>query len=105
MSTNLVVALPRLTSKFARLATMALILAFVPALPVAALPTQSWNGYHWSRIGPLAIQIGNNLNATWSPYYDTATSQWTAANNIDFVAVAGCTDVDVRSGLWHRASV
>lgn len=106
MSTNFVAALPRLMAKRARLATMALVLAFVPALPAAAtLPTQSWNGYHWSRTGPLAIQIGNNLDATWSPYYNNATSQWNAANNIDFVAVAGSAPTSTCDPVYGTVQV
>ena len=62
--------------------------ASVFATPAAAL-TQSWNGYHWARTGPLAIKLGDNVAAAWKPYLQTAATDWTAANNIDFVQVAG----------------
>lgn len=58
---------------------------------VAALPTQSWNGYHWARSGPLSVQIGANVDAAWGSYVSSAAAQWTAANNIDFVQIAGTT--------------
>lgn len=68
-----------------------LMLACAISAPAAALPTQSWNGYHWARTGPLAIQIGSNVGSAWSSYVATAITQWTAAKNIDFVPIAGST--------------
>ncbi len=65
-------------------------LAAIAALTTpAAAVTQSWNGYHWARTGPLAINLGNNLDSTWSPYFAPAATAWSQANNIDFVAAAG----------------
>lgn len=57
----------------------------------AALPAQSWNGYHWARTGPLVIGLGDNSSSVWDPYVKTAVTQWSAAANIDFVQVPGAT--------------
>ena len=63
---------------------------FAVATPALAV-TQSWNGYHWARTGPLVIRIGDNVSATWKPYLQTAATKWSAANNISFLQVAGTT--------------
>ena len=60
------------------------------AMPAdAALPAQSWNGYRWSRTGPLVISLGNNLSPAWSTLLAPAATAWTAAQNIDLVVAAG----------------
>ncbi len=56
-----------------------------------ALPTQSWNGYHWARSGELSVRIGDNVSAAWEPYLGAAITEWSAANNIDFVHATGLT--------------
>ena len=61
------------------------ILAAVPAEAV----TQSWNGYHWARTGPLVIGLGDNVGTVWDNYLRTAATQWTAAKNIDFTVTTG----------------
>ena len=38
------------------------LLVLAAAAPASALLPQSWNGYHWERTGPLAIQLGNYVN-------------------------------------------
>lgn len=70
------------------LTSIILATAAVAATPAAAV-TQSWNNYKWARTGPLAISIGNNLDATWSPRLVPTAAQWSAANNIDFIPAAG----------------
>ncbi|WP_310496218.1 PEPxxWA-CTERM sorting domain-containing protein [Sandarakinorhabdus sp.] len=62
---------------------------FVAATSPAAAVTQSWNGYRWARTGPLAINIGNNLDSKWSGRLVPTANAWSAANNIDFVPAAG----------------
>lgn len=104
MSTNFVAALPRLLTKCAHLATAACVAVLLPTA-ATALPTQSWYGYHWARTGPLAIQIGNNLDSSWAPYFNTATTQWTAAKNIDFVSVAGTTTADYCDPVYGTVQV
>jgi len=68
-----------------------LLAAAVGSVAAQAYPTQSWNGYKWSRTGPLEIKMGDNVSAAWEPYLTAAVSQWSAAANIDFVERAGTT--------------
>jgi hypothetical protein len=67
---------------------LALIALLTAATPAAAV-TQSWNGYRWSRTGPLAIQIGNNVTSQWTSLFTSTAAVWSLANNIDFVTTAG----------------
>lgn len=64
-----------------------LLLGALPSPASAAL--QSWNGYRWSRTGPLAINLGNNLDSIWALRLVPTAAQWSLANNIDFVPAAG----------------
>ena len=73
-----------------RKATTAILL-ILAASPALALPTQSWNGYHWARTGQLSVRIGDNVSAAWDPFVNTAITEWSAAKNIDFVHAAGLT--------------
>lgn len=77
----------------------------ISAIPAHALPTQSWNGYRWARTGPLAIKLGDNVSALWKPYLTTAATQWSAANNIDFVKVAGTTTALSCGGTYGTVQV
>ena len=79
--------LPPVRNGLRALAAGAVIAAALPT--GASALTQSWNGYRWARTGPLAIQLGNNLNAAWSPYLAPTATAWSAANNIDFVLATG----------------
>ena len=65
--------------------------ALALSAPAAALPAQSWNGYHWDRTGPLAIELGSNVSAAWQPYVNAAATEWSAASMIGFVPIAGST--------------
>lgn len=78
--------------------TAALTITAAPAL--AAEVTQSWNGYHWARTGELAIGLGTNVSAAWSPYIQAAASQWTAAKNIGFVVTRGQTTSSACSPVY-----
>jgi len=69
----------------------ALVVASIGSVAAQALTAQSWNGYKWSRTGPLEIKMGDNVSAVWEPYLTAAVSQWSAAENIDFVERAGTT--------------
>jgi len=66
---------------------------------------QSWNGYHWARTGPLAIMLGSNVNAAWSPYVATAATQWSADQHIDFVATAGSTSASTCGPVYGTVQV
>lgn len=67
----------------------------VPVAPAAA--SHSWNGYHWARTAnPFTLMLGDNLTATWEPYYTTSAADWSstatnAANPLRAVTVAGGT--------------
>jgi hypothetical protein len=61
---------------------------FLAAAPVQAV-TQSWNGYHWARTGPLVIGLGDNVGSAWDKYLRSAATQWTATKNIDFTVMTG----------------
>jgi hypothetical protein len=73
-----------------------LILAAVAAVPLAVisaplLATHSWGGYHWKRTSnvPLAIPVGDNVNATWQGAFDTAIADWNVSTVIQSPVVAG----------------
>ncbi len=37
----------------------------------------SWGGYHWARTSnPVALEIGDNVDANWDSYLSTAVSDW-----------------------------
>ncbi|WP_419815159.1 PEPxxWA-CTERM sorting domain-containing protein [Glacieibacterium sp.] len=66
----------------------ALFSALLAVTPAQAL-TQSWNGYHWARTGPLVIGLGDNVGSVWDPYLRTAATKWSTAKNIDFTVMTG----------------
>ncbi|MBV8972235.1 MAG: PEPxxWA-CTERM sorting domain-containing protein [Sphingomonadaceae bacterium] len=71
----------------------------------ATLPTQSWNGYHWQRTGPLAIQLGSNVGSAWGSYVAAAATEWSAANNIDFVQVRGTSPTSACNPVFGTVQV
>ena len=83
--------------------SIAAILAAAPSS--ATLLPQSWNGFHWSRTGPLAITLGNNVNSTWAPYVATAAGQWSTDQHIDFVQSAGKTTPSTCSPVYGTVQV
>lgn len=104
MSTNFVAALPRLLTKCACWASAAAIISMVPTAAVA-LPFQSWDGYHWARTGALAIKLGNNVDASWTPYFDNASTQWSTAKNITFISTNGTTTADYCDPVYGTVQV
>lgn len=65
-------------------------LGLTASMPASATTLlQSWNGYKWSRTGPLAIKAVTNVRGAWKPYVKTAASQWSSDKNIDYVLTAG----------------
>ncbi len=60
----------------------------IPVSALALLP-QSWNGYKWSRTGPLKIRVGDNVSSVWDPYLTSAISNWNRAAIIDFQRAKG----------------
>ena len=83
----------------------AAIVAALAGSTAAALPAQSWNGYHWARTGPLVIGLGDNVSAVWDAYVNTAASQWSAAPNIDFAVVAGQSPGSVCTAKYGGVQV
>ncbi|WP_404714053.1 PEPxxWA-CTERM sorting domain-containing protein [Sphingomonas sp. MMS24-J13] len=55
----------------------------------ATLLPQSWNGWKWSRTGPLAITLKANVSSAWTPYVTAAAAQWSKDQYIDYVVKAG----------------
>ena len=82
----------------------ALSIAGLVAAPAAAL-TQSWNGYHWARTGPLSISLGNNLGSNWTSLLAPTASKWSAADNINFVVTAGQTSPASCSPVYGSVQV
>ncbi len=84
-----VAALPR------RLRTRVLkgciVIASIAPVAASAIPTQSWNGYRWGRVGAIAIGVGDNYSANWNSYVATATKQWSVAPEISYTSTTGQT--------------
>jgi hypothetical protein len=59
------------------------------SVSATTLLPQSWNGWKWSRTGPLAITLKENVSAAWAPYVTAAAAQWSKDQNIDYVVKAG----------------
>lgn len=83
----------------------AIIGATILSASPAAAVTQSWNGYRWARTGSLAINLGNNLDAQWSPRFVPTANAWSAAKNIDFVAAAGRSSSPTCSAVYGSVQV
>lgn len=71
----------------------------------ASAATQSWNGYHWARTGPLAISLGDNVASIWDSYLQVAASDWSAANNINFTLIAGTSNPSSCSAVYGNVQV
>lgn len=79
-------------------------LAAFGAVPASAL-TQSWNGYHWARTGPLLIGLGDNVSSVWDPYLSVAAADWTRAKNIDFRLQAGTSSPATCAASYGNVQV
>lgn len=75
-------------------------LAVAPAAAAATELPQSWDGMKWARTGILDIQLGNNVSSVWEPYVTKAAGEWSAARNINYVAVDGTTDAAFCDPVW-----
>lgn len=74
----------KLTS-LALAATAAVLLAAVPASAHHA-----WGSYHWARTAnPLKLNLGSNLNGTWSPYLASVSAEWSTSSVLETTVVAG----------------
>jgi hypothetical protein len=55
-----------------------------------ASANHSWGGYHWARTAnPFTLRVGDNVDANWDAYLDTAISDWSASAVLDLAKVAG----------------
>ena len=80
-----------------RRAVTALSAATLAMAPVAlAAPAQahhSWEDYHWARTtSTFAVQLGDNVNASWEPYLARTNADWSSAGQpLTAQVVAGTT--------------
>jgi predicted Zn-dependent protease len=78
--------------KFSLERTAALVV-LVLAIPAVLLASHSWGGYHWARTSnPLSLKVGNNMDSTWSPYLNTALSDWNQSTVLNLAPVAGTSN-------------
>ena len=84
---------------------LCLLAATAAGVPAAAYPVQSWNGYHWARTGELSLALGDNVSSTWKPFFTTAATQWSAANNIDFAPTVGSTTATACGPVYGTVQV
>ena len=93
-------ALPRPT-RLCVLGVLAIAVSGVLATPAAAYLPQSWNGYHWARTGPLQLALGDNVSATWKPFFTKAAQQWSTGNaNLSFAPTVGATSASTCSPVY-----
>ncbi len=70
-------------TSFLNLRTYTLVVGII-ALSVASFAfvanaSHSWGEYHWARTtSPFTLKLGKNVNATWSSYLATASTDWSA---------------------------
>ena len=70
-----------------------LVAAFaISAIPVSTWAGHAWGPYHWARSSnPVAITLGDNVNATWDSHLSLASSDWNVSSVLDTTVVAGAT--------------
>lgn len=83
-----------LKSKLARrLAVGAAIALPVGLVTAPLLANHSWSTYHWKRTtAELTIPVGDNVNATWDSYLNTAIADWNQSSVINSPKVPGSTN-------------
>lgn len=92
-------------SRLAKIGVAVSLGAALVVSPAAALPAQSWAGYHWARTGLLNIQLGFNVAAAWEPAIETAVHQWNVATNLNYVAVDGMTTAGACDPVWGTTQI
>lgn len=66
--------------------------AFVILSSSGSSANHSWGGYHWARTSnPFTVKAGDNVDANWDEYLNTAISDWTASDVLNVTKVAGGT--------------
>ena len=57
-----------------------------------AMAAHAWSNYHWARTAnPFAVNLGDNVDATWDAYLATASADWTNSAVMDTPIVPGAT--------------
>lgn len=52
----------------------------------------SWGGYHWARkANPFTLRVGDNVDAKWDKYLNTALGDWSASTVLNLTTVNGTT--------------
>ncbi len=70
------------------------LLVIVLLATVAGVSTlfasHSWGTYHWARTAnPFKLKTGDNVDAKWDAYLDTAIGDWNKSTVLDLLKVAG----------------
>lgn len=47
----------------------------------------SWASYHWARIAPFVLDLGDNVSGNWDPYLSVASSDWSQSSVLDTAIV------------------
>lgn len=92
------------SGRAAKLCLLGIVTAAL-ASPASSAVSQSWNGYHWARTGPLVIGLGDNVGTAWDGYVRTAATRWSAAKNIDFTVVKGASAPSTCAAVYGGVQV
>lgn len=77
--------------------------AIAIAIPVHA--NHAWGGFHWSRTTTLAIRLADNVGPAWDAHLQAASTDWTAAAQIDAPVVAGSRNPATCDPTYGRIEV
>jgi len=78
---------------FIRHAAVAAAAAIIVGTPLTADATHSWGNYHWARTSnPFTLELGDNVNSTWSTYLQNASSDWSNSAVLDAVIKPGASN-------------
>jgi len=78
----------RMTSATRRFAAIAFLTTLAGAATLFA--NHSWGNYHWARTSnPFTLKVGDNVDANWDAYLDTAISDWSQSSVLNLTEVAG----------------
>lgn len=76
--------------KLSRRAAVVSVATILSMISFAASANHSWNGYHWARMSnPFTLDLGDNVDSGWDPYFATASSDWSQSTMFDTTIVTG----------------
>jgi Metallo-peptidase family M12B Reprolysin-like len=82
------------------------ILPLIMILSNVSAQAQNYLGYRWATTqAPFTIQLGKNVNHTWSPLVDTASVNWSQSVVLDSLTVPGGTSPTVCAITIGRVEV